>query len=222
MNRILAISDIHGCFYPFHELVINRISLKKSDKLLLLGDYIDRGENSKEVIDFIMDLINKGFDVTPLSGNHEVMLVDAYSNRDMLPLWYLNSGLDTLKSFGIQDIRDIDNQYIEFFRGLKFYETIGDFIFVHAGFNDNAADPFSDRHGMIWETRLIYENPVFSGKTIVHGHRPKTIAYIRNLINRKSKVIPIDTGCVYEKEFGYGFLSALDIGTMNLISVPNQ
>jgi serine/threonine protein phosphatase 1 len=221
MNRTFAISDIHGCFNPFHNLIINVLKLKKSDKLILLGDYIDRGDKSKEVIDFIIDLSNKGFDVTPLMGNHEVMLIDTYSDPNMLPLWVMNSGLATLKSLCIQDIRYIDNQYINFFVKLKYYETIGDFIFVHAGFNDLAADPFTDKHGMIWESSFSYANPVFFGKTIIHGHRPKTINYIRKLINEKSKVIPIDTGCVYEKELGYGNLSALEVNTMNLISVPN-
>lgn len=222
MNRVFAISDIHGCFNPFYDLVVNRIGFNKKDKLILLGDYIDRGDRSKEVIDFIIDMIKKGFDVTTLTGNHEVMLVDAYQNPNMLPLWYLNSGVTTLISFGIKDIINIDNKYINFFMKLKFFEIIGDFIFVHAGFNDYAKDPFSDKHGMIWENRLFYENPVFSGKTIIHGHRPKTVNYVKKLINEKSKVIPIDTGCVYEKELGYGNLSALEVTTMNLISVPNQ
>jgi serine/threonine protein phosphatase 1 len=222
MGRIFAISDIHGCFNTFHELVINLLGLKKSDKLILLGDYIDRGDKSREVIDFIIDLTKKGFDVTPLSGNHEAMLIDAYLNPGMLPLWLINSGKDTMTSFEINDIRDIDNKYIDFFTGLKYFETIGDFIFVHAGFNDDAADPFSDRSGMIWECRLVYVNPAFSGKTIIHGHRPKTIAYVNKLISEKSKVIPIDTGCVYEKELGYGNLSALEVDTMKLISLSDR
>lgn len=222
MNRIFAISDIHGCFNPFYELVINRIGLQRSDKLILLGDYIDRGEKSKEVVDFIIDLINKKYDVTALMGNHETMLTDAFYNPRNLPLWFMNSGITTLLSFGIQDISDIDNQYIGFFSALKFYETISNFIFVHAGFNDEAEDPFEDKHGMIWECRPVYNNPIFSGKTIIHGHRPKTIDYVEKLILEKSKVIPIDTGCVYEKESGYGNLSALEVNSMKLISVPNS
>jgi Calcineurin-like phosphoesterase. len=58
MGRLFAISDIHGCFKPFYELIVNCIKLKKSDQLILLGDYIDRGDQSKEVIDFIIDLKN--------------------------------------------------------------------------------------------------------------------------------------------------------------------
>jgi serine/threonine protein phosphatase 1 len=221
MSRLFAISDIHGCFETFYELVVKRIDLKKSDRLILLGDYIDRGEKSKEVIDFIIDLDRKGFDVLPLLGNHEVMLVESYQNPEMLALWFMNSGMSTLQSFDIPDITDIDQKYIDFFSSLGYYETSANFIFVHAGFNDFAPDPFSDTNVMIWECSMQYDNPVFAGKTIIHGHRPKTTDYVKRLIDEKSKVIPIDTGCVYEKELGYGNLSALELNSMTLISVAN-
>jgi serine/threonine protein phosphatase 1 len=221
MSRLYAISDIHGCFDTFYELLIRQIDLKKSDRLILLGDYIDRGDKSKEVIDFIVDLNKNGFDIIPLSGNHEAMLLESFQNPGMLPLWYMNSGMTTLHSFGIKDIRDIDTKYIDFFINLRYYYTSGNFIFVHAGFNDFAPDPFSDLHIMIWECSVQYDNPVFKGKTIIHGHRPKTIEYVNKLINEKSKVIPIDTGCVYENEPGYGNLSALEVNSMSLISVSN-
>lgn len=221
MPRLFAIGDIHGCYKTFYDLVIKIIDLKKTDRLILLGDYIDRGDQSKEVIDFIIDLTKKGFDVLPLTGNHESMLLDSYSDPGMLYQWFINSADTTLQSFGIQDIREIGQEYIDFFSGLKFYESLGKYLFVHAGFNDYMEDPFSDRHHMIWESRPYYENPVLSGKIIIHGHRPKYIDFVQKLINEKSNVIPIDTGCVYEKELGYGFLSALEVNTMKLYSIPN-
>ncbi|HEY5470180.1 MAG TPA: metallophosphoesterase family protein [Bacteroidales bacterium] len=222
MNRLFAISDIHGCFKPFYELIVNTIKLTKSDQLILLGDYIDRGDQSKEVVDFILDLHKEGFNITPLAGNHEVMLIDSYYDPEMMPLWSMNSGMSTLESFGIQHIREIDNKYLEFFTRLEYYKIIDRVIFVHAGFDDFAVNPFEDKHGMIWECSLSYKNPALSGKTIIHGHRPKTISYVKKLIAKKSKVIPIDTGCVYEKQNGYGNLSALEVNSMTLYSVPNQ
>lgn len=222
MQRLFAIGDIHGCFEPFYELVVNTIKLKKSDQLILLGDYIDRGDQSKEVIDFIIELSQKGYNIKPLKGNHEEMLSDAYYDPGMLPLWLINSGVTTLSSFGIYDIREIGNYYLEFINHLDYYKKIGKYIFVHAGFDDNLIDPFSDKNSMVWESRLSYDNPVLSGKTIIHGHRPKTIPYVKKLISEKSKVIPIDTGCIYGKEQGYGYLSALEVNNMTLVSVPNQ
>ena len=220
MSRLFPISDIHGCFKPFYEMVVNGIKLTKSDQLILLGDYIDRGEQSKEVVDFIIDLIKKGFNVTPLAGNHELMLLDSWNDPEALYQWYMNSGATTLFSLGIQDIAEIDKQYIDFFNGLEFYLEAGKFIFVHAGFNDYEADPFSDRHTMIWECSPSYKNPLLQGKRIIHGHRPKTIEHVKKLISTNSDVIPIDTGCVYDKESGYGNLSALEVDTMNIISIP--
>jgi serine/threonine protein phosphatase 1 len=94
-------------------------------------------------------------------------------------------------------------------------------IFVHAGFNDLAPDPFSDKKSMIWECSFSYKNPLLSGKTIIHGHRPKTISYVNKLLGDQPLVIPIDTGCVYAKGTGYGFLSALEVNSMSLFSVAN-
>lgn len=222
MNRLFAISDIHGCFKPFHELVTNIIKITRDDRLVLLGDYIDRGDQSKEVIDFIIQLRNDGFDVVALAGNHEVMLMDSFKNPMMLPLWLLNNGLTTLDSFGVEDINELDKSYLDFFTSLEYYLISGNVIFVHAGFDDSLTDPFSDKHSMIWETRPAYHNPVLAGKTIIHGHRPKTISYVNKLLTEKSQVIPIDTGCVYEKEMGYGNLSALEVNSMKLFSVPNN
>ena len=221
MNRLFAISDIHGCFRPFYELIVNVIDLKKSDRLILLGDYIDRGEQSKEVIDFIIDLQKAGFDVKALMGNHELMLIDSWYDPDRMPLWSMNGGLLTLQSFGVGNIREIDKNYLEFFNSLGYYLILGDMIYVHAGFNDLAPDPFSDKQGMVWECSISYQNPLLSGKTIIHGHRPKTISYVTRLLSDQSPVIPIDTGCVYAKETGYGFLSALELNSMTLYSVAN-
>jgi len=164
---------------------------------------------------------NKGFNITALTGNHEMMLVDSYNDLGNLPLWYMNSGMTTLISFDIPDIKMMEPEYVNFFSVLEYFKTINDLIFVHAGFNDYAPDPFSDYNGMIWECRMQYTNPVLEGKTIIHGHRPKTIEYVKSIIERKERIIPIDTGCVYEKEQGYGNLSALEVNTMNLISVSN-
>ncbi len=80
-SRLFAIGDIHGCFDSLKELVENKIQLQKDDKLILLGDYIDRGDKSKEVVDYIIGLLENGFDVIPLMGNHEAMLLDAFEDK---------------------------------------------------------------------------------------------------------------------------------------------
>jgi serine/threonine protein phosphatase 1 len=134
----------------------------------------------------------------------------------------MNSGMSTLSSFGIQEVEEIGRPYLEFFNSLDYYVEDGNYLFVHAGFSDDDTDPFADKNTMVWVCSPYYKNPALKGKTIIHGHRPKTIDYVKKLISENSNVIPIDTGCVYEKEMGYGNLSALEINTMNLISVPNN
>ena len=74
---------------------------------------------------------------------------------------------------------------------------------------------------MIWESRHSYHNPLLKDKTIIHGHRPNLISNLKKLIEENANVIPIDTGCVYDKEMGYGILTALEVNTMTLISVQN-
>jgi serine/threonine protein phosphatase 1 len=222
MNRVFAVGDIHGCFDTFHELLMNRIRLGHDDRIILLGDYIDRGDKSREVIDYILNLQSEGFDLVTLAGNHEVMLLEAVNNPEQIPLWLMNSGESTLKSFGAADPWEIGNKYLDFFKALKFFHREGNFVFVHAGLNDNAEDPFTDENGMIWESRLSYSNPMLEDLTIVHGHRPKTVKYVLDQISSGAKVIPVDTGCVYGSESGYGFLSALEIFSMELTSVARK
>ncbi len=222
MKRLFGIGDIHGCYDTLRELSENRIRPDSLDKLVFLGDYIDRGPGSRQVIDYIIDLIKYGIDVVPLAGNHEAMLIDAYRDPSSLPLWLLNSGDTTLDSFGVTDAGLIDKKYTDFFLGLRYYNISGKFIFVHAGFNDNAPDPFGDINGMIWESHPSYDNPLLKEYTIIHGHRPKSVDFVLSKIREHARVIPIDTGCVYGKERGYGFLSALEVNTMELISVERS
>jgi len=141
-ERLFAIGDIHGCFDSFRELVEYKIEINNSDKLVLLGDYIDRGKQSKEVIDYIIELQQKGFDIIPLIGNHESMLFEAIGNDEHLSKWIQNGGSETMESFKINSLNDLDQLCIDFFKGLQFYYSFNSFLFVHAGFNDEIINPF--------------------------------------------------------------------------------
>ena len=96
--RIFVITDLHGKNELFRKS-LKEIGLKKTDKLILLGDIIDRGEDSKGLLDTIILLKEHSFDVTCLMGNHEQMLLDAHLNVNNLNLWLLNGGDKTLSSF---------------------------------------------------------------------------------------------------------------------------
>jgi len=218
-NRLFAIGDIHGCFDSIKELIENKIQLQKDDKLILLGDYIDRGDNSKKVIDFIMELQGKGFDVIPLLGNHEAMLLDAFEDQKNISLWTLNGGNETLKSFKVSSVKDIESKYIEFFKGLRYYYAFEDYLFVHAGFNDNVLNPFTDYYSMLWKCKETYTNSLLSDKRIVHGHNPVSIAKCEERVLAKHRVINIDTGCIYKDSEGYGRLTAYDCNCQRIIFV---
>jgi len=218
-KRLFAIGDIHGCFDSLRELVEHKIKIGKSDKLVFLGDYIDRGNQSRKVIEYIIGLKDKDFDITTLIGNHESMLLEALLNEDFLPEWIRNGGSATLKSFGIKSIKQLGQSYIDFFKALQYYCLIDNFLFVHAGFNDNISNPFEDKYHMIWSRREEYTNPVLKNKIIIHGHTPVPELICRQEIQDKNRVINIDTGCVYGDIEGYGRLSAYNPYSGELLSV---
>jgi serine/threonine protein phosphatase 1 len=217
-KRLFAIGDIHGCFKSFRELVERKIEIKKSDKLILLGDYIDRGNQSREVVDYIIELQKKDYDIISLIGNHESMLLDALDNDEHLSEWIQNGGSATLESFGIKSLKQLDQLYIDFFKGLQFYHLFNNFLFVHAGFNDGISNPFEDKYRMIWSRREKYKNPILKDKIIIHGHSPISELSCKQNIQTNNQVINIDTGCVYPDKDGYGRLSAIELYSKELIS----
>jgi len=217
-SRLFAIGDIHGCFQPFKQLIETKINLKPTDKLILIGDYIDRGPESKDVIDYIIHLQKNGFDIVPLLGNHEAMLLEAYVNKDKILTWLFNGGAETLKSFKISNLLDIDSVYIDFFRSLPHYYSLNEFLFVHAGFNDKITDPFEDKYTMLWHCSKKYANTILKEKVIVHGHRPQKADALVHTIASDRNIINIDTGCVYADKEGYGKLTAIDINTFAITS----
>ena len=126
-TRLFAIGDIHGCFDSLKRLIEETIQINHGDKVILLGDYIDRGTQSKEVVDYIIELQDKGFDVISLLGNHEAMLLDAYKNNDAVPPWIQNGGAETLKSFGINSPTNLQSKYIDFFKSLNPFYSIEEY-----------------------------------------------------------------------------------------------
>ena len=218
-KRLFSIGDIHGCFDSLKELVVNKMQLQRNDKLILLGDYIDRGDKSKKVVDFIMELQEQGFDVIPLIGNHEAMLLDANGNEKNFSKWIQNGGDETLKSFKISSLKDIESKYIKFFKDLRYYYSFEDYLFVHAGFNDNVLNPFTDYYSMLWKCKESYANPLLANKTIIHGHNPISISKCEERVFSKLNVINIDTGCVYKSKEGKGRLTAYDCNTQRILFV---
>ncbi len=214
--RKFAISDIHGCAKTFKAL-LERISFSTEDELYLLGDYIDRGPDSKGVIDHIWQLQETGYTIRCLRGNHEQMFLHVIDARNELSGFKETLGyVETLVSFGTSNVDHIPKSYINWMKNLDFYLEVDQYILVHAGLNFNAKNPFENKREMIW-IRHWYEEidrEWLGDRIIVHGHTPTRQLEIKNSIRQLSEIpaIDIDNGCPFES-FGFGNLCAFELGT---------
>jgi len=215
-----AISDIHGCYKTFRYLVEKTIKLKSDDQLFLLGDYIDRGPSSKNVIDFILELRDNGYQITTLKGNHEELMLQAQQEFEHQYIWYINGGKETLTSFGVNDLNAIPEKYWQFLHQLDYYTELEDYLLVHAGFNFSAEQPFQDYKSMLWIRDFDIDETWLKHKKIIHGHTPTALTIIEKTVtNPMSKVIDIDGGCVFKMRLGY--LTALNLDTAELHAIRN-
>ncbi len=198
MERIFAIGDIHGCFDKLEKLM-GILPLKhENDRLVFIGDYIDRGPRSRDVVDFVIDIRKRYEKITCLLGNHESMLLQ-YLDRpgsETRSLYFLNGGDATAASYGYceppeEDMIDIPTEHLDFFRSLlPFYET-PDYIFVHAGLRPGVPLREQSLDDLVWiRHEFIYSDFDF-GKTVVFGHTPFSSPLIED------NKIGIDTGAVY-------------------------
>jgi serine/threonine protein phosphatase 1 len=194
MERIFAIGDIHGCCDKLVSLMdIIDVDLKK-DKLVFIGDYIDRGPGSKEVVDYLIKLGKQHSNVVFLKGNHEMMLQNYLSGEDTATFLF-NGGQETLDSYlrkrrGKQGY-PIPSSHLGFLQNLELCYETDKYIFVHAGLKDNVALDEQDEWDLLWiRDEFIYSDFDF-GKQVIFGHTP-----FREPLTLDNK-IGIDTGAVY-------------------------
>ena len=212
--RRIAISDIHGCLDSFKAL-LQKIELTTADALFLLGDYIDKGPYSKEVIDYIWHLQETGYTVHCLLGNHEQMLLEEYHPRESIYKVYP----EALRSFEVQHVREIPEKYIGWMEELDSYLEIEGYILVHAGLSFKNANPLADAKSMIWirNWQDSIDKKWLAGRKIVHGHTPlhkeKIIKSLTKL--EETPAINIDGGCWFTYE-GMGNLCALDLDELTV------
>jgi serine/threonine protein phosphatase 1 len=207
-TRIYAVGDLHG-----RVDLLDRLFANIDDDLVtfpatraihvFLGDYVDRGPDSRFVLD---RLIERGqtHEVVCLKGNHELFLLNFFSNPETLTHWRQYGGLDTLMSYGVVPpfnptadqlaalaerlYQAMPDAHLEFLDRLKTSFTCGDYFFVHAGVRPHVALAEQQEQDLLWirDEFLQYEQDF--EKIIVHGHTPVNEADIRpNRIN-------IDTG----------------------------
>jgi len=230
MNRNIAIGDIHGCSKTLQQLLEKKVRVEKDDHLYFVGDYIDRGPDSKGVLDYLIGMKADGYQMTFIRGNHEEMLIESFSGESFIHPWIYNGGDKTLESFGIsrQEYleRPIDkklpSKYMNFLSHTTYYVELEKAFVVHAGFNFHDDNPFHDLDAMVWSRNFDYDRFKAKGKPVIHGHTPTSIDSIREtLFKPDRKLINIDGGCVYTEYPDMGNLIALDIDSWQLFIQPN-
>lgn len=212
---LFAVGDVHGCALELR-LLLNQLPIDADSTVVFVGDYVDRGPDSKGVVDTILEL-SRRCEVITLMGNHEQMfleyLEDPFSH--MAGMFIYNGGSATLESYsdGRGDWR-VPDSHMEFYRNLRLtYETERDF-FVHAGLpeiplGEIDEDEHMDR--MLWTRGPFLESKYRWSKMVIHGHsRCDEVEFRDNRIN-------IDTGCVYRNR-----LSAIALPGYKVFSVPRQ
>lgn len=191
MNRTIAIGDIHGCSVALSTL-LEAIEPGREDVLVTLGDYTDRGPDSRGVLNALIDLSNRCW-LVPLRGNHEDMMLAARSGGWSLDFWLACGGVATLASYGSKCLDAIPAEHWAFLEQCqKFYE-METHAFIHA--RQDFRSPADPEDG-----RPLY--PLFSGKQGVVGHVAQMSGEIR------------DYGCVRcidTYAYGGGWLTALEV-----------
>jgi serine/threonine protein phosphatase 1 len=210
---LYAVGDIHGR----SDLLADLLAEIEADAaesglarrtLVFLGDYMDRGPDSRGVVEMLISNLPQGFDAYFLKGNHEAMLLDFLRDPSHLKLWLVNGGDATLRSYGV-DVDGLHRQraapetwreayasalpysHRRFLEDLNLIVSFGDYLFVHAGVRPGVPLDAQDPGDLVWIRGDFLHSKESFGKMVVHGHTPVPVAEICD--NR----IDIDTGAVF-------------------------
>lgn len=203
---VYAIGDIHGRLDLLEQLIA-RIWLdapEGTNTLVFLGDYVDRGPCSKEVVDYLIALQRPGWEIIKLRGNHEEIVLEYLRNPAVYQAWRTFGGAETLLSYGVKPavfsdaaelgrtheefVAALPGAHFDFLNALALSHSIGDYLFVHAGIRPSVAIDRQVADDMLWIRDEFLMSDTQFGKVVVHGHSPSEKPIMRT--NR----IGIDTG----------------------------
>lgn len=197
-GRLLAIGDIHGCRGLLQQM-IEQVAPGAEDRVVFLGDYIDRGPDSRGVIDYLLDFRKQWPQTVFLKGNHEAMLLDFLAGHERLR-YLLNGGENTLNGYREKGKLAIPQSHLQFFRDLRLYFATEHHLFVHAGLRPGVSPHNQSEKDLLWIREDFLKSDYRWGKTIVFGHTPMRKPYL------KPERIGLDTGAAYGRS-----LSCCDI-----------
>ncbi len=213
--RTLAVGDIHGCATAFDQL-LEAVNLRPEDKLITLGDYVDKGPDSKAVLERLLYLY-ENHQLVPLKGNHELMMLDAFQGRDDRNVWVTGGGKATLVSYNNQDqehsLSTIPEHHLHFVgqHCLDWYET-DNHIFVHANLDPDLPLHKQSEHDLFWQ-KIYPRRRHYSGKIVVCGH------------TSQKDGCPVNMGhqiCIDTWACGQGWLTCLDVDTGKIWQTNQQ
>lgn len=210
---VYAIGDVHGRA-DLLDLLLDRISNDAAEhvgsaSLILLGDYVDRGEQSREVIDLCLGRVSAWpGEVVFLKGNHEDALLSFLDNPRDGDAWLGYGGLATLMSYGVGAVREhmpsdellqagkdfaaaLPAAHLKFLNTLQLSHRIGDYFFCHAGMDPATVPDRQAPHVLMWGTGQEDLDMSAQPLTIVHGH------YVHGAPVQRQKRISIDTGAYF-------------------------
>ncbi|MBP1989742.1 metallophosphoesterase family protein [Paenibacillus eucommiae] len=214
MKRIIMISDIHGCMDSFHKL-LNVINYNRSnDQLILLGDYVDRGPRSREVVEQVISLVHTQ-NVIALRGNHDQRLVDLIrlESQQVQMKFLEHGGRQTLQSYcewidvenienmmeqAISYIKETYSHHIDFLSKLPLYYEDSNHIYVHAGLNPRYTNwKEQPEHDFMYIKGEFIQSKTTVSKKVIFGHTRTTDIHGTGEVWFSDDKIGIDGGCSY-------------------------
>lgn len=209
--RRFVIGDIHGCAKALRSL-IEVIAPQLDDELIFLGDYVDRGPNSRDCIEQLISL-RQVCRTVMLRGNHEIMMMGVTIGGLDPALWLAGGGVSTVSSYG-GSLAKVPAKHLEFFQSLRPYHETSESIFVHACYQPDV--PLSQQDDMLlyWThlTRPL-PGPHISGKRVFVGHTPQYNGHVLNA----GHLVCVDTYC-----FGGGYLTAYNLDTGDVLQTDRH
>jgi serine/threonine protein phosphatase 1 len=205
--RLIAIGDVHGCVHALDAL-LEAIQPTPDDQFVFLGDLIDQGPDTREVLDRLIDLKQR-CSVVLIQGNHEEMMYAARENEQALRYWENCGGVPTLNSYRFGgSLKDITKEHWMLLDECRPYYETGDCIFTHANCLPEVPMPLQPDYQLRW---ALFDpsgmQPHFSGKRVLVGHTEQIHGEILDL----GFAVCIDTACRR-----YGWLTAIEVATNQL------
>ncbi len=213
MQRTIVIGDIHGCLDSLTALL--QLVLPKADTLVFLGDYVDRGPASKEVITRLLELQQSHPRTIFIQGNHDYMFLQFLKKKETNPFIQVG-GRETLISYSIElddtvSTNTIPPEHFRFFSQLPLHFEDQHAIYVHAGLEPGRHLSQQRAAWCLWARNNFLQSNYNFGKPVIFGHTPFPTPH------HTDTCIGIDTGAVYG-----GSLTALILPDMEFISVPGE